>query len=226
MTPRSCLFAAGLALALACAAAASAQSVSSDRMREKAEGKDGKPATVDEWSRDLANDDPMVRLKGVKMLSESTDAKAVPFLVQALGDPDLRVRAKAIDACATVRANDATPVLVQQLFIRGNEPELKQRILAALGKIGDPRASKSIMDFLSRDLDHATRGTAIYALGDIGDPESLEFLEGLEGTEPHPTLKRLAREAVAKVHYQQAVKQTEAKEPLNSFLKDEDEPAQ
>jgi HEAT repeat protein len=224
MTPCSRLLAAGLVLALSCAAAASAQSVAGDRERQRNEGKDGKPVTIDEWSRDLANEDPLVRLKGVKMLSESTDAKAVPFLVQALGDPDLRVRAKAIDACATVRANDATPVLVQQLFIRGNEPELKQRILAALGKIGDPRASKPIMDFLGRDLDHATRGTAIYALGDIGDPESLEFLENLQGTEPHPTLKRLAREAVAKVHYQQSMKQTEAKEPLNTFLKNDEPP--
>ena len=111
MTQRSRLLAAGLVLALSCAAAASAQSVAGDRERQRNEGKDGKPATTDEWSRDLANEDPLVRLKGVKMLSESTDAKAVPFLVQALGDPDLRVRAKAIDACATVRANDATPVM-------------------------------------------------------------------------------------------------------------------
>lgn len=226
MTRRSLLrLLVGLLLALSAAAPAFAQSaISSDQIRERQQGGNDKPATVEEWSRDLGNEDPLVRLKGVKMLSESTDAKAVPFLVQALGDPDLRVRAKAIDACATVRANDATPVLVQHLFIRGTEPEMKRRILAALGKIGDPRSVKPIMDFLERDLDHATRGTAIFALGEVGDPEAMDFLEALEGTEPHPTLKRLAREARAKVQYLQSVKQTEAKEPLNTFLKD-DEPA-
>ena len=103
-------------------------------------------------------------------MSESTDPAAVAYLVQALGDPDMRVKAKAIDACGTLRATDATPVLVQQLFLRGTDPEVKQRILAALGKIGDPRAAKPIKEFLGRDLDHATRGTAIFALGDIGAP--------------------------------------------------------
>ena len=94
-------------------------------------------------------------------MSESNDPKAVEYLVQALGDPDMRVKAKAIDACGNLRATDATPVLIQQLFLRGTDAEVKQRILAALGKIGDGRAAKPIQEFLSRDLDHATRGTAI-----------------------------------------------------------------
>jgi len=161
----------------------------------------------------------MERLKGVKSLSTSTDPAAVPYLVQCLGDPDMRVKAKAIDACGTARAADATPVLIQQLFLRGTDPELKQRILASLGKIGDQRAAKPIMEFLGRDLDHATRGTAIFALGDIADPDSIEFLEVFERTEPDPTLKRIANEARAKVRYQQTIKKTEAQEPLNTFLR-------
>ncbi|MGD9764346.1 MAG: HEAT repeat domain-containing protein [Candidatus Binatia bacterium] len=222
MKLRQRLFVLGIAVALSSAAPVAAQ-LDTGAMRDRAKKSD-KGASIDDWSRDLGSEDPMVRLKGVKMLSESTDPAAVPFLVQALGDSDMRVRAKAIDACGTVRATEATPVLAQQLFLRGSEPEVKRRILAALGKIGDPRATKPIIDFLGRDLDHATRGTAIYALGDIADPEALEFLAVLERTEPHPTLKRLAREARSKVQYQQSVKQTEAKEPLNSFLSDENKP--
>ena len=125
-----------------------------------------------------------------------------------------------------MRATDATPVLIQQLFLRGTDQEVKQRILAALGKIGDVRAAKPIEEFLGRDLDHATRGTAIYALGDIGDPGSLEFLQNLERTEPHPTIKRIAREAQVKVLYQQSVRQTEAKQPLNTFLQPDQPPPQ
>jgi hypothetical protein len=74
--------------------------------------------------------------------------------------------------------------------------------------------------------DHATRGTAIFALGDIGSPESLEFLQNLERTEPHPTLKRLAREAQAKVKYQQAMRKTEAQQPLDTFLRPDGPPQQ
>jgi HEAT repeat protein len=199
--------------------------ISADQVRQRYD-RQTKGGSIEEFARDLRSEDPAERLKGVKSLSESTDPKAVEYLVQALGDADMRVKAKAIDACGNVRAADATPVLIQQLFLRGTDPEVKQRLLAALGKIGDQRAAKPIQEFLGRDLDHATRGTAIYALGDVGDPESLEFLQTLERTEPHPTLKRLAREAQAKIRYQQAVRQTEAKQPLNTFLNPDQPPPQ
>jgi len=204
-------------------AAPSAAQISSDQVRDRYD-KQTKGSGVDEWARDMNSDDPLERLKGVKGLSTSTEPAAVPYLVQALGDPDVRVKAKAIDACGNVRAADATPVLVQQLFLRGTDEEVKRRILAALGKIGDQRASLPIQEFLSRDLDLATRGTAIYALGDIADPDSLVFLETFERTEAHPTLKRLANEARAKVRHQQTVKNTEAKEPLNTFLRPDEPP--
>jgi HEAT repeat protein len=218
MTPSTRRFAAALLAIAAAAAAPAAAQISADSVRQRYD-KQTKGSSVDEWARDVNSDDPLERLKGVKALSTSTDPAAVPYLVQCLGDPDMRVKAKAIDACGSVRAADATPVLIQQLFLRGTDAEVKQRILAALGKIGDQRAAKPIMEFLGRDLDHATRGTAIFALGDVGDPESIEFLENLERTEPHPTLKRLANEARAKVRYQQTVRNTEAQQPLNTFLR-------
>jgi len=218
---------AAVLLVLACGAAArpTAAQISADQVRQRYD-KQTKGEGVDEWARDMNSDDPLERLKGVRSLSTSTEPAAVPYLVQALGDPDMRVKAKAIDACGNVRAADATPVLVQQLFLRGTDEEVKQRILAALGKIGDQRAAKPIMEFLGRDLDLATRGTAIYALGDIADPESMEFLETYERTEPHPTLKRLANEARAKVRYQETVKKTEAQEPLDTFLRPDGPPQQ
>jgi HEAT repeat protein len=199
--------------------------ISADQVRQRYD-RQTKGAGVDEFARKMDSEDAAERLKGVKSMSESTDPKAVEYLVQALGDPDMRVKAKAIDACGNMRATDATPVLIQQLFLRGTDPEVKQRILAALGKIGDVRAAKPIEEFLGRDLDHATRGTAIYALGDIGDPGSLDFLQNLERTEPHPTIKRIAREAQVKVLYQQSVRQTEAKQPLNTFLQPDQPPPQ
>ena len=211
-------------LALGGGRAARAQ-ISADQVRQRYD-RQTKGGSIDEFARQMDSDDPAERLKGVKSMSEATDPKAVEYLVQALGDPDMRVKAKAIDACGNLRAADATPVLIQQLFLRGTDAEVKQRILAALGKIGDVRASKPIQEFLSRDLDHATRGTAVYALGDIGDPDSIEFLQNLERTEPHPTIKRIAREAQAKIRYQQAMRQTEAKQPLNTFLPPDQPPGQ
>lgn len=226
MTSRRRTVTAGLAalIALAGATAARAQ-ISADQVRQRYD-RQTKGGSIDEFARQMNSDDPAERLKGVKSMSESTEPKAVEFLVQAIGDPDMRVKAKAIDACGNLRATDATPVLIQQLFLRGTDAEVKQRILAALGKIGDPRAAKPIQEFLSRDLDHATRGTAVFALGDISDPESLEFLQNLERTEPHPTIKRIAREAEAKILYQQAMRKTEANQPLDTFLPPDQPPAQ
>ena len=222
--PRTLACALAAALAIAGARAATAQ-ISADQVRQRYD-RQTKGGSIEEFARQMNSDDPSERLKGVKSMSESNEPKAVEFLVQALGDPDMRVKAKAIDSCGNLRAIDATPVLIQQLFLRGTDPEVKQRILAALGKIGDARAAKPIQEFLSRDLDHATRGTAIFALGEIGDSESLAFLQTMEGTEPHPTIKRIAREAEAKILYQQAMRKTEAQQPLNSFLPPEQPPAQ
>lgn len=199
--------------------------ISTDQVRQRYD-RQTKGSGVEEFAKQMDSDDPAERLKGVKSMSESTDPKAVDYLVQALGDSDMRIKAKAIDACGNLRATDATPVLVQQLFLRTTDPEVKQRILAALGKIGDARAAKPIQEFLGRDLDQATKGTAIYALGDIGDTDSIDFLQTIERTEPAPTIKRIAREADAKIRYQQAQRQTEAKQPLDTFLPPEPPPAQ
>jgi HEAT repeat protein len=226
MTRRHRSIAAGaVALAVVAAAPAALAQISADQVRQRYD-RQTKGGSIEEFARDMNSEDASVRLKGVKSMSESTEPKAVEYLVQAIGDSDMRVKAKAIDACGDLRATDATPVLIQQLFLRGTDEEVKQRILAALGKIGDPRAAKPIQEFLSRDLDHATRGTAIFALGDISDPDSLEFLQTIERTEPHPTIKRIARKAEAKILHQQAMRNTEAKQPLDTFLPPDQPPAQ
>ena len=221
---RTFVFALATALAVAHSGTARAQ-ISADQVRQRYD-RETKGSGVSDYARHMDSDDPAERLKGVKSMAESSDPKAVEYLVQALGDPDMRVKAKAIDACGNLRAADATPVLIQQLFLRTTDPEVKQRILASLGKIGDQRAAKPIEEFLGHDLDQATKGTAVFALGDIGDPDSLDFLQNVERTEPQPTIKRIAREAEAKIRYQQSMRQTEAKQPLNTFLPQDQPPPQ
>src|SRR5262249_28233944 len=153
---------------------ASAQ-ISGQQIRNRYD-KNTKGASIDDYVKRLASDDPEKRLEAVKSLGASKDNKAVEYLIQALGDSDMRVQAKAVDMLGEMRATDATPVLIQSLFLRTTETQMKQRILASLGKIGDTRAARPIMEFLQRDLDQATRGTAIYALGAIGAPESVDAL--------------------------------------------------
>lgn len=185
----------------------------------------GSIASIDEYVRRLESGDADERLEAVKSLGESKDEKAVEYLVQAVGDQDVRIRAKAIDMLGHMRATEATPVLIQYLFLRTTDPQMKSLILAALGKIGDERASKPIIEFLQRDLDSHTRGTAIFALGEIGSTESEELLGTVVQSNEDRNIRRLANEALAKVKSRKQADAVEANQPLDTFLpKDEDGP--
>lgn len=214
---RIAISAAGLLVA---AAPAFAQSSNVDSARQRYE-KSTSDSSVKGFAHSMSSDDPMERLAGIKSLTDLKSDQAVDLLLQALGDQDMRVRAKAIDACGNLRATAATPVLIQQLFLKDTGPEVKERILAALGKIGDARAAQPIMEFLNHDIDKPTRGTAIFALGDLGAPESLETLDKIAQSDDDPTIQRLAREAANKVRYVQVQRANQADAPLNTFLKPE-----
>jgi HEAT repeat protein len=208
-----------LAVAILLPGFAAAQ-ISADQIRERYE-KNTKGANLDDFVRKFNSEDADKRLEGIKSISESKDEKALDYLLQGLGDPDMRIKAKAIDALGNIRAVEATPVLVQHLFLRSTEPAVKRRILASLGKIGDPRAAAPITEFLQRDLDPAMRGIAIFALGEIGSGESLTPLNEIQRTDGNATLRRLAGDAANKVRWHQQVLATEAKEPRVTFLEDE-----
>jgi len=200
------------------AGVASAQGNVTDAARQRYD-KAGKSSNIQGVSRSMESADPQERLKGLRDLTSLEDEHAVDLLVQALGDGDMRVRAKAIDSCADLRATAATPVLVQQLFMRETSEPLKRRILAALGKIGDSGAVKPIMDLLDQNLDTSTRGTAIFALGDLGNADSLALLDQIAKDEDDLTLQRLATQAATKVRYAQTQRASEANQPLNTFLR-------
>ena len=159
--------------------------------------------SIDEWVRRLGEDDPATRLDAVKSLGESGEPAANHFLMQAVGDTDPRVRAKAVDYLGRARATNATLFLIQRLFVRGTEDALRHRVLMALGKIGDSRASRPILEFLGRDLEPDIRGTAIYTLGEVGDSSIEQDLRELAESEEHPRLKRLITDALAKVSARQ-----------------------
>lgn len=210
-----------LGLALALGSTAQAQSIG-DNARQRFERSSG--GNINEYIRNLDSDDPIERIAAVKSLGDSNDEKALEYLIQAVGDPDIRVQAKAIEMLGRMRASEATPVLVQHLFLRTTEEKLKRRLLAALAEIGDLDAAPSILEFLERDLDATTRGTAIYALGDIGAPNSEEPLREIAANEANATLQRLAREALAKVQQHQAVRLKEVSAPVDTFLNPEGPP--
>jgi HEAT repeat protein len=156
-------------------------------------------ARLDDALRKARSEDTDTRLEGLRALGEVGDAKAVEALLAATADPDARVRVKAMDTLANLKAKEATPLLVQQLFMRDTDLATKQRVLACLAKIGDRRATQPIRDFLARDVEPGVRGNAIFALGEIGDPSALPTLEAIAAGGGDDMLRGLALESIRRI---------------------------
>lgn len=172
------------------------------QLRERASpaAKPQNKAKLDEALRNFNAEDQQSRLTGVGQLGTVEDEpKAMGYLLQAANDPDSAVRLKAIDVLGQMRAKDAVSPLVQQLFMRGTDEVTKQHILVALGRIGDSRATKPILDFLARDGDRRVRGNAIFALGDIGDETALGPLGRIAEETDDATLRSVAQAAMRKI---------------------------
>lgn len=210
-----------LAFALVGAARPGAAQVNPYRVQQRYnEAKKGK--SIDEWTKKLNDSDPAVRLDSVRSLGESGQPEAIEYLIQATGDPDEAVKIKAIDYLGKLRATDATQVLVQKLFLRDTEPQVKQRILVALGRMGDAKAAPSISEFLARDSDPAMCATAVFALGEVGDANTVAKLEELQRRTADPHLSQLAGEAVQKIKVRLSPSSVAVTVPA---LIDEDHPA-
>lgn len=178
----------------------SSSQLSGDRVKDRV-NRQKKGANITEWVRRLHNDRPETRLEAVKSLGDSKDPKAIEHILSATADVDIRVKVKAIEYLGNLRATDATPVLVQQLFLREVNPAVKRKVLIALGKIGDPRGAEPIMEFLKRNLDPLTKGTALFALREVGNDSVLAFLDSFSRAEPSPPLRRLAADAAEDIRH-------------------------
>lgn len=152
-----------------------------------------------EWVRWLGDDDPARRLQAVKSLGDSNDPAAIDYLVEAVGDDDPRVQAMAVDYLGRLHAADSTQFLIQKLFTVGTRDELRHLIVMTLGKIGDPRASRPILQYVQAERDEDIRACGIYAIGEIADVSMRDDLKRFIEVEDDPRLKRIASDALKKI---------------------------
>ena len=115
------------------------------------------------------------RIKGIMMLCESHDKRAVPHLVKAL-KWEFKERtglwAWIIPALGELRDPSAVPVLVQVLDIPDDD-WLAKASVAALGQIGHPSAIPALIDAAWRP---ETRDAAIEALSKFRDKRVIPVL--------------------------------------------------
>jgi HEAT repeat protein len=147
----------------------------------------------------LKDADPSVRVSELEKLRNLQDPEVNQILITSLSDPDVRVKIKAVDILGAREANDAVGPISSMLFLRSTEPIVKLHLVAALGRIGDAKGVTPVMQYLGEDEDERGRGTAVFALGEIGSDQAVPLLNEVVAQDQSPMVRRLAKEALAKV---------------------------
>ena len=147
----------------------------------------------------LKDADPTVRVTELERLRFLQDPEVNQILTNSISDPDVRVKIKAIDLLGAREANDAVTPMSTMLFLRSTEPIVKLHLVAALGRIGDTQGVLPVMQYLGEDQDERGRGTAVFALGEIGSDKATSLLNAVVAKDQSPMVRRLAKEALQKV---------------------------
>jgi HEAT repeat protein len=158
---------------------------------------------LEDVRRGLKDADPSVRVQELKKLRYMHDPQANKILINSLADPDIRVRMKAIDLLGARGANDAVGPMSQLLFLRSTEPIVRLHVAAALGRIGDARGALPVIQYLQEQIDAGddsqARGTAVFALGEIGSEKASRLLTQVANHDQSEMVRRLAQQALAKI---------------------------
>ncbi len=147
----------------------------------------------------LKDADPSVRVSELVKLRNMTDPEVDPILMTSMSDPDVRVKIKAIDILGARETNAAVPTMSRMLFLRSTEPIVKLHLVAAVGRIGDAQGAIPVMQYLGEDQDERGRGTAVFALGEIGSDTAVPLLNKVIAEDQSQMVQRLAKEALQKI---------------------------
>jgi HEAT repeat protein len=174
---------------------------------------------IKEAKKRFADADPRVRVEGLEKLRYVTNqTDSTEILDLGLNDLDVRVRIKAIDVLGARGVNDVVPLMSQRLFLRQTPAIEKLHLVAALGRIGDSRGTLPILEYLDEATDQDSRGTAVFALGEIGDPKANDKLIQIVQNDKSAMVRRLAQEALEKIdgelpnHHQEELEAERKKE--------------
>ena len=166
-------------------------------------GKIGAPA-VPSLIAVLDNPDEGVRWKAAIALGEIGDERGIAPLIGLLSDPDRFVRSRAAFALGLI-GSPAIPALSEAW--REAPSEVRRGIVTALAKMGDPAATKALINLFADSADDM-RQDIIIALSSQKDQSFDLLVKALSGSEPR--LRQGAAMALA------AMGRSEALEPLRN----------
>lgn len=112
---------------------------------------------------------------GVALLGEMGGPGAVSNLTGTLANEDPRVRKETVLALSKIGGDDAAMLLLGMLD--DSDPEVRARACSAVGLLRVERALKPLLQLLEKDSNEEVQVQGIQALGKIGDPGAVPFIE-------------------------------------------------
>lgn len=153
----------------------------------------------------LKDADPEVRLFSLNILHEIGARESLPMLVEAIGDPDINVRAAAAETLGKIRDNRALALLKNAVH---DEPWVASAAINAIGEIGGAEALDILYSCLELE-EH--RPMAVLAIGKSGSSDAIMRLAPLLKS---GILKELVLQAVV------AIALREQTRPPDGFFSD------
>lgn len=143
------------------------------------------------WIQDLAHCDSEIRLAARTSLLK-TGRKATPQLIDALRDPNPRIRYGAAYVLGDMRDARAVPTLIET--VRDPDSSVASSAVMALRAFRDPRTVQQLIQALSQSAEFA-RASMAYLLGQTGDSRAVPAL--LQATDdPSPIVGKQAIRAL------------------------------
>jgi len=156
-------------------------------------GATGDPAALVPVLRALSSKDATIRVAAMESLRPliGTDARAGDVLIEHLADEDLELRVLAAEYLGLLRIASAVPKLAA-LAGPGNPPRLRHAVIDALGEIGRPEATKTLVAVL-RDGPIELHSAAATSLSYIADPGAIAPLIDILRTQRGPSRHHVVR---------------------------------
>jgi HEAT repeat protein len=120
--------------------------------------------------------DPDVRSWAARFLGKLGAIEAIPELVRLLSVHDPRTRMASVDALGMLGDRENLPQLIS-LAVGDPDFGVRMHAIAALGRIGDPRAESPLVDLLG-DSNWMITEAAAAALGSVGSQSAIPAIEG------------------------------------------------
>jgi len=138
------------------------------------------PTAVEHLTASLANEHAGVRRETVRSLAKVGGENAGLLVTSMLGDSDPEVRAEAARAVSALKAERAYKQLIE-ILKQGDEEEVIEQVLRALGGLGDasavPAIEKRIKGSMFSGPPTGVRIAGLSALAAIGTPHAMSLVK-------------------------------------------------